>query len=355
MKNSIKIIVLCVISALLISSISFYGNTIVVSEDTVSESSSVDTHYSYGIFTEKYNIQYHKDSNGNIVMSPEDLEELYTLSKDLDSVKKILNDKEISYTASNKAISLPSAAQTTYTLKQLEVIRADDDSVIISSTTSEDSVDNLTNFTSDIAITKAFPLEEDGFGLRIRYRWWWDYDPVNTWQDKVYIAWSDNLDTLGDETLPDGTLLQDKFYYYQTGCPLNTNTYEYDYDNPYKHTALALKGKEAISQVFTAAGFEKKFDIKCNFTLDDTQYRVIKHSGSMYVTVGRGTVKGFDKIFSFYGTYLHKVLNVGDASLSISPGSKDSIFSMSAVAEMIYDKARDVFDEIKYSEILAIM
>lgn len=118
--------------------------------------------------------------------------------------------------------------------------------------------------------------ETDGFFLRIRYRWWWDYAPANTFTDKVVIAWSDELDNLYDETLSDGTLVQTRFNYYQTGYPVVYNSvsgsFDYDYDNPHKYTSIAAKGDDAFTSVFPSERYDKAFDIKDSFNYNGQKY-----------------------------------------------------------------------------------
>ena len=353
MKYLCRIIALFSAFSLLMFLFSFCSSSIITGEDVIPDISEIKAGYTYGIFTEKYNIEYVADLDGNIIMSADDAKELNELSKDYLSVKKILNDKSVASKADGKAISLPTAVQAVNQLKKLKTSNIGENTVAVSSTTAS-SVDTLTNYTSKIDVANVYPIEEDGFFLRLRYRWWWDYDPVNTWADKVLVGWSDNLDHLFDETLADGTLVQNRFNYYQTGYPLNEATGQYDTESPYKKTALALKGDSAITSVFIECGCEKKFDIKCNFTYNNQTYRAFRHSGSMYINVGRGTAEGFDRILHYYGTYMHKVLNLGEATATFIPGENGG-FTLGATAEFLYDKAADAKGEIKYSEILDMM
>lgn len=355
MKNYPKFIALLLITSIFIFSVSFCGNSIIISDDTMPVITENSSRYTYGIFTEEYNIQYVKDKNGNIIINKEDFEELRRLSNDAVSITKILNDKALANKA-NSTPSTPTISQTINNLKNLDVNKLDSDRVVINATTSDNSVDNLTNFTSDISITNAYPIEEDGFILRIRYRWWWNYEPLYTFADKVLIGWSDEFDNFYNETLSDGTVLQTRFNYYQTGYPIcyddELDMFYLDKSSPYKHTALALKGNEAFTSVSPSYGFEKKFDIKNTFTYNDTTYDVFRHSGSMYVSVGRGTAEGFDKSFNYCGTYLHKTVNLGEASASFTPGDG---FSLGTVAEVLYDKAKDAAGTIKYSDIISML
>ncbi len=354
MKYLLRVTALFSVFVVCMLSISFCSSSIVIGEDAMPDISEITPNYTYGIFTEKYNIQYVKDINGNIIISKDDIEELNKLSNDFLAIKKILNDKTLANKASHKNISTPTVSQAVNGLKKLNISNTDNGCVVINSTDSVNSVDSLTNYTSNITVTNAYPLEEDGFFLRLRYCWWWDYNPVNTWSDKVLIGWSDNFDHLFDETLADGTLIQNRFNYYQTGYPLNEVTGQYDTDSPYKKTALALKGDNAITNIFVECGCEKEFDIKCNFTHNNQTYRVFRHSGSMYINIGRGTAQGFDKILHFYGTYMHKMLNLGDAGATYIPGENGG-FELSAIAKFLYDKAADAPAEIKYSDILLLL
>lgn len=353
MKIFLRAISLLTLSLLMISLFNFCGSSIIVNENTNNFNIDETDGFTYGIFTEKYNIEYKKDVDGNIIMSRESLEQLSDLSNDSYSVGKILNGK----VQAGKAVNYLTSAQVINKIKDLDVFTYKGDNVAIASE-QRASIENLTNFTATLDIVNAYPIEEDGFFLRIRYRWWWDYAPANTFADKVVIAWSDEFDNLYDETLSDGTLVQTRFNYYQTGYPVVYNSvsgsFDYDYDNPHKYTSIAAKGDDAFTSVVPSERYEKAFDIKNSFNYNGQKYVTFKHSGSMYVNVGRGTVEGFDKVFNCHGAYMHKKIAIGDFSPGYSLGENGG-FSLSATAQIVYDLSASAAREIKYSEILKLM
>lgn len=353
MKVFLRTMSLLIVSLLVINLFDFYGPSIVADENAYDFTINETDGFTYGIFTENYSIEYHKDINGNIIMSRESLEQLSDLSNDSSSVGKILNGK----VQAGKDVNYSTSAQAINKLKDLDVFAYEGDNVVITAE-QRASVENLTNFTATLDIVNAYPIEDDGFFLRLRYRWWWNYAPANTFVDKVVIAWSDDFDNLYDETLSDGTLVQTRFNYYQTGYPVVYNSvsgsFDYDYDNPYKYTSIAAKGSDAYTSVVPSERYETAFDIKNSFNYNGQKYVAFKHSGSMYVNVGRGTVEGFDKIFNCHGAYMHKKIAIGDFSPGYSPG-KNGGFSLSVAAQVVYDLSASATSEIKYSEILNLM
>lgn len=170
---------------------------------------SVDT--CYGIKTDKYNITYKLDENGDIEIDDENINKLGQFVNDKNEIAKVLYYKEENAIADDGMIEDPQPDSTNVSAIQIAASSRDSGESEIESYYSKYStkVDALmmedpitvlsssTNFTSSLYISHvSFNSSTKRLEKKITYYWDWDYDPVQKQKDKIGIAYSKGFEII---------------------------------------------------------------------------------------------------------------------------------------------------------------
>lgn len=347
MKKAFKLLVLVVACVYGLQMLTFDG---LCSEKNIQNSSSLDLEVKsnetfYGVFTEEYRIGYTFNAEGDIVLDDDSYSQIKALSGDIDTLTRIIDNKENAEenNVKNMVSSFAEAGTASKRLKEISSKHIDN-KYIVSSENDKRALQNLTNFTSYIKPYTVYrsPTSNEGFRVVLKYAWFWEYQPVWTLTDTVAVGWSDLLDAWTDESDRGGFKMQ--FNYYQKGISEDNGTRSVTKQD------LKLRGNDCFTDVHLSSMFQTDFDIKRSFIYDGETFQVVKHYGSMYVIVGLERVSEFDYGLEFAGNYFHQLVK---PNASVDFDGKD--LSMSSLAALRYDEAIDAYGVISYFEILEKM
>lgn len=320
----------------------FNINVIAISESSLSNDSAVTENFytestQYAIYTENYFISYKIGEEGQIIMDKSALDDLISLSKDKNTLQKIVNNKNsVNYSNLNNVASTDTASEISNNLQNVEYKLVNDDTVVIDDAESVQAVRAASNFASDVYKEEQTTVN-GGIEIVVNYLWSWDYTPVYTLTDIVSMTWNDGMDSSGSDV---------NFMYMRSGYRRITNsdgTYTYDTEDT-DYLITTQEGDDAYTDSTAGVGFQKSYDIKRTFTKNGKTYHVNSHSGAMQIKLKTGKLTSSDDgIVSVVGDYFHQTVKP-DTTLTLTTDGAE----MGLLARARYDHVDNCARTINY-------
>lgn len=290
---------------------------------------SVDT--SYGIKTDKYDITYKLDENGDIDIDNENLNELYQYMNDKNEIAKVLYYKEANVTDSvnmvneqqseSANISARQAASSDNSVESEIESYSSKNSVRIDTLSKEDPImvlSSSTNFTSSLYVSHvSFNSSSKRLEKKITYSWDWDYDPIQKQNDKIGIAYSKGFEIIQSSTCSSYSVRATKHY---QGVGSSALTW-YPTNIKESHNISTKYGADAYNDYNSTVGMgtSVKFIDYYKHNDDSTGVRwyAYAHYGSFSFNIMKFYGSSINDVFTVKAEYWHKTVAV-DGSFTFS-------------------------------------